>query len=387
MWMPKLSFSLLNLSFSLPNLNWFGGFSQKALYSKVSNKVSNQVINVVSEKVKPRNRNMINISTPSHTSGIKQSFSIDTTQFESTGIRMAIMASSGNGKSYLGGVICEQILENKGVLVLIDPEGECFTLATQYPIMIVGKSRIPEPKAPESAKDKQHREAINAAIVKLDLTQATNEEIREILDAVLKGGISVIWDLSDEALDEIQQDIYTIIATQLRLAQIDQRKRITLVVDEAQTFAPQSIEGGKPKLINNYTYLSISKVLAKRGRKYGIDTIWLTQRPQSINKDILTQCNAFFFGCFQHPLDLKAIQVFMSAAGITDDNIKALKQGSFYFYSQATTLINKVGPRICKPGGGTPSSKNTRSASKEEVMSKIAAFNKKPKSSSISFNY
>src|ERR1044072_6531442 len=69
---------------------------------------------------------------------VAKNFSVPLEAFATTGERDAILASSGMGKSYLTGVVLEETLEIGCLVCVIDPEGEHFTLAARYPMMIIG---------------------------------------------------------------------------------------------------------------------------------------------------------------------------------------------------------------------------------------------------------
>ena len=60
--------------------------------------------------------------------------------------------------------------------------------------------------------------------------------------------------------------------------------RTIFVIDEAQNYAPEPAS----KKIPSYRWM---KVIASEGRKFNIALLVMTQRPQYLSKDILTQCN------------------------------------------------------------------------------------------------
>ena len=260
---------------------------------------------------------------------VAKNFSIPLDAFAATGERDAILASSGMGKSYLTGVLLEETLENGGVVCVIDPEGEHFTLAARYPMLIIGGDQGTLP-LDELA---------------IDL----------YIEAMLQNRLSAVFDLSD-FLDEEQQHLYGKIVDCLFNAETKYRQKIRLVVEEAQIYAPQrmaatSVKRGKKGSIDP---VQASQKIAKRGRKRAIDSLWATQRPASLNKDILSQCNRFWFGGITSEQDYKAIKPFLTEAGISFAAIKALKPGEFYYYAKGETVQIKVRKRHCKHAGATP---------------------------------
>jgi len=283
---------------------------------------------------------------------VSPKFSVPLDAFAATGERDAILASSGMGKSYLTGVILEETLENNMLVCVIDPEGEHFTLAERYPMLIIGGEHAALPLE-ESA---------------IDL----------YIETMLQHRLSAVFDLS-EYLDEEQQQLYGLIADALFNAEQQYRTKIRLVVEEAQIYAPQRMGGGgapranknKKKMIDP---VNASQKIAKRGRKRAIDSLWATQRPASLNKDILSQCNRFWFGGIQSEQDYKAIRPFLNEAGISFQAIKSLKPGEFFYYAKGETVLLKVRKRHCKHAGATPEAGlNFRPAADGEMSAAMKA--------------
>jgi hypothetical protein len=266
---------------------------------------------------------------------ISRFFSVSMDDYMATGERDAILASSGMGKSYLTGVIAEETLENGGLLCVIDPEGEYFTMAERYPMLIVGGEN---------------------AMVPMD-----EEAIDLYVQAMLETNLSVVFDLS-EYLDHEQQELYAQIADILFHQETIHRKKVRIIVEEAQIYAPQrmaSSPGGSKAKKKTTDPVNASQKLAKRGRKRAIDSLWATQRPASLSKDILSQCNRFWFGGIQAEQDYKAIKPYLTEAGISFNDVKALQPGEFYFYSKGMTKLIKVRKRHCKHAGATPEAQQT----------------------------
>jgi len=261
---------------------------------------------------------------------VGKNFEVPLAAWATTGERDAILASSGMGKSYLTGVIIEQTLENNGIVCIIDPEGEHFTLAERYPMMIIGGEHGNLPIEEES----------------LDI----------FIEAMLQHRLSIVFDLS-EYLDAEQQHLYGVIAEHLFNLEQKYRMKVRLVVEEAQIYAPQRMaatairRGGKKALKDP---VQASQKIAKRGRKRAIDSLWATQRPASLNKDILSQCNRFWFGGITSEQDYKAIKPFLTEAKITFADVKALKPGEFYYFGKGETKLIQVRKRMCKHAGATP---------------------------------
>jgi|SRR5882672_4711818 len=255
---------------------------------------------------------------------VSEGFSVDLEPFRSTGERDAILASSGMGKSYLTGVLMEETLETGGLLCVIDPEGEHWTLGERYPILIIGGDHAALP--------------------------LEEERFEEYFETVLEKGVSILFDLSHEVHSN-QQKIYVAIVAALFPLEDKHKRKIRFVVDEARIYAPQK---GMSVAKGEENSLSMSQNVAQLGRKRGIDSLWATQRPANINKDILSQCNRFWFGGISTTNDYNAIKSFLDDAGISLTEIRSLKRGEFLFFANGETTKLIVRKRHCRHSASTP---------------------------------
>ena len=268
---------------------------------------------------------------------VANDFQIALDDWTESGDRDAILASSGMGKSYLAGVLMEELIEAGVPVFIIDPEGENYTLAERYPLLIVGG---------------EHR------TVNLNLDDATPEAIENVIQTVLSQGVSIIFDLSNRTVKE-QRLLFTLIVGRLFALQDRQehRRPVKLIVEEARLFAPQKATG-LPEL-DGETCLSVFEDIATRGRKRGINMLLATQRPASIHKDILSQCNRWWFGGMSSTQDCNAMKAYLSEAGITEEQIRELEPGNFYYYAHGKTVKLKSRTRKCTHGGATPAQQLT----------------------------
>jgi uncharacterized protein len=282
-----------------------------------------------------------------HTLPLQLPFSLNPSHFETTGARDAILASSGMGKSFLTGVLMEETLLHGGLVCVIDPEGENHTLAERFPLLIVGGEQ---------------------ATVDLNLDTADSEDYRALLETVLTEGISVLFDLSGRP-NRRQQALYRDIVVTLFLMQEDPQlqRPIKLIVEEARIYAPQKGLSAK----DGPTSLTVSEDIATRGRKRGIDLLIASQRPAGVNKDVLSQCNRFWFGGMQSTQDAEAMEPYLKDAGITFEEIRQLEPGEFYYSFQGKTQKVKVRPRLCTHGGTTPKAKRSRPVATQDDLPAI----------------
>lgn len=299
---------------------------------------------------------------------ISKSFYLDTSLWKGSGDRDAILASSGMGKSYLAGVILEELIECGGLLFIIDPEGEYYTLKDKYPMLIVGGEH---------------------ANIDYDLDNPDYNKMISLIETVVRAGTSIIFDLS-ERLDSDKQTLFTIIGCSLFLVMDNKsiRRPLKFVVDEAQVFAPQmskslpSINFNLKESDDNNSKidcLTVCKMFATRARKRGINLMWMTQRLAGISKDILGQCNRWWFGGVRSEQDYKAVKAYLENAGISEDLIRNLGKHEFYFWADGADAVKiKSRKRKCKHGGETPmSALSNKIASKSDYQNIIESLNRR----------
>jgi hypothetical protein len=220
-----------------------------------------------------------------------------------TGARDAVLASSGQGKSYLTGVIIEETL-NSGVPVgIFDPEGEYWPLAECYPMVVVG-----------------HNVPMVAAGAEL------------YAKALVELKCPIIFDFAKTEMTENQYvDFFAEVGQAIFMAAKKHHKFCKLVIDEAQLFCPQN--GG------NRDALDVCEKIAKRGRKMCLDALFSTQRPASINKNIISQCNRFFIGGVKGELDFNAVKPYLMNAGIDQQAILGAAPGQFYLFGEGQSTV------------------------------------------------
>src|SRR5205085_12277012 len=122
--------------------------------------------------------------------------------------------------------------------------------------------------------------------------------------------------------------------------------------------------------LDGETCLSVLEDIATRGRKRGLNLLVATQRPASISKDILSQCNRWWFGGMTSTQDCKAMKDYLSEAGISEEQIRELERGNFYYYAHGKTVKLKSRTRKCRHGGSTPTTQTllTKRPSKAQVQ-------------------
>ena len=239
-------------------------------------------------------------------------------EFTSTGLRAFLVSSSGFGKSYALGVLCEEALETGLSVVGVDPEGELWTLKERYSTIVVGGEHSDVP------------------------VTSSHVLLRELLEtALVQRGFALVFDLS-ELLHRDQEQLFTLLGEELFVLKRRHRGTVLLAVGEAHLFAPQrgsSLSG------------DMAEELAQRGRKRGIWTAWVTQRSAAISKEVISQCNLLLTGHLEHQLDYDAVKSRLPKECSFQDLAK-LTSGRFYVIPSGKVVA--VRQRRVTHGGGTP---------------------------------
>ncbi len=169
-----------------------------------------------------------------------------------------ITGKSGSGKSNSASVIAEELLENGYNLLIVDTEGEYFGLKERYELLHVGADDYCD-------------------------VQVGPEHAEKIAEIAIKRNMPVILDVSGyfevvEAMELIEK-----VVTHLYKLEKEERKPFLLMVEEMQEYLPQ--KGGGTDLAK------LLERVAKRGRKRGLGICGMSQRPSSVDKDFITQCD------------------------------------------------------------------------------------------------
>lgn len=169
-----------------------------------------------------------------------------------------ITGKSGSGKSNSASVIAEELLENNYNLLIVDPEGEYYGLKEKYEILHVG----------------------NDELCDVQVTPAHAEQLAEI---ALERNMPIILDVSDYLDADEASELIANVVRELFQKEKDVRKPFLLMIEEMQEYLPQ--QGGNSELSE------LLERVAKRGRKRGLGMLGMSQRPSSVDKDFITQCD------------------------------------------------------------------------------------------------
>lgn len=246
--------------------------------------------------------------------------------------RCCIIGQSGSGKSYMIGVLSEELCRNGLPFLIIDTEGEYGSLKSAFSLIRVGGSGAD-----------------------LDI----DTDYWKLLETSISRRIPVIFDLSDTV--EKAQAVSKLLGV---LYKIEERKKspYLVIVEEADQFAPQS--GRRPG--------NIIEEISVRGRKRGVGLVVATQRPAAISKNVLAQCSYGFIGKLTIENDLNAVSVLVgSRAALL--RIPKFSSGEFMPFGLGSTDQILVRGRSVVHGGSTPviSGGKTTEKSLEKIIREL----------------
>jgi hypothetical protein len=230
--------------------------------------------------------------------------------------RTCVLGSSGSGKSYAVGVLCEELCKNGVPFAIVDTEGEHTGLKEKYEVMWVGEE-----------------EGCDLSWESVDLADLASQA-PDIAPLVL--------DVSD--LANPKEKVASFIGA-LYNTLTERRTPYLVVVEEADKFVPQYGER-----------VPIFAEAARRGRKRGMGLMIASQRPSLVDKNVLSQCGNQLIGKLIIQNDLQSVAQFFPGKGLPKE-LTSLSAGQFFAmggFSPAPTLVS-VRRRVTRPGGVTPS--------------------------------
>lgn len=236
----------------------------------------------------------------------------------------AILARKGAGKTYTGAVLFEEDVANGIPAVALDPMGAFWGLRASAD----GKSE----GLPVTILGGEHGDA------PLERTGG-----KLVADLVVEQPSWYVLDLSGLETNAAQDQFAADFAERLYRAKANaaQRQPLHLIIDEADSFAPQRAKG-RERMLGAY------EAIARRGRIRGIGSTFITQRPAVLNKNVLTQSEIVITLQITSPQDRKAVREW--AEGHADksqideylDALASLKRGQAWVWSPSLDLFRQV---------------------------------------------
>jgi hypothetical protein len=259
---------------------------------------------------------------------LSEDYVIDTDDYRKEGLRIAILAMSGHGKSNVAADIVEDVLDQKGQAIILEPITEWHTLKARYNNVVT----------------------VGGEFQDLPLE---HDFAREYVHASLENGVNLVVNVSDLEEESEQRKFVADFLWNLYRSEQKYRRVIFLAVEEADTWAPQMWDQSSRQS------LARMSLIAKHGRKIGIFPIFITQRPADFHKSPLSQCNVILFGKFTSSADLDTKTGIMYVVKklhilIEEKDVISLETGEFIVWDKFGVHRIKVRKRTCPHGADTP---------------------------------
>lgn len=224
----------------------------------------------------------------------------------------AILAKRGVGKTYTASVMAEEMIKAKQQVVIIDPIGVWWGL-----------------RAGANGSD----EGLEIIVMggehgDIPLESTAGETIA---DFVVESGRCVLLDLSLFRKGEMIRFMEKFSETIYRR----NRTPLHLMIDEADTFAPQKVMRGE----GAERLLGAMEDIVRRGRARGLGVTLVTQRAAVLNKNVLTQAEVLVCLRTIAPQDLAAAEAWIHVHGTQEErdtlmqSLPSLPIGTAWFWS------------------------------------------------------
>ncbi|MFB6204406.1 MAG: helicase HerA domain-containing protein [Candidatus Nanohaloarchaea archaeon] len=334
----------------------------------------------------------------------------------------AVLAQTGAGKSYLTGVLIEELLESDYPILILDPHGEYSSLklpnedsdeprgyeVREYsPNTDVNSEALPlsfsslnmskkelQTLIPDSLTNSQMGVLYNA-MKRLD-EKDEDYSLNDLMDAVSHEDSTAKWNLlnyleqledtglfSEDPVDlenllepgratvvnlravepeAAEMTVYMLAKKLFDLRKTNDIPPFITVIEEAHNFVP---EKGFGQALSN----DIMRKIASEGRKFGLGLGVISQRPARIDKNVLSQANTQFILRVTNPNDLKAIS--KSFEGITSEvesMIKSLPPGVAFVLGNEYPVMTDVRTRKSRHGGETQTADDYVESEKVEMF-------------------
>jgi hypothetical protein len=231
----------------------------------------------------------------------------------------ALLGRRGSGKTYGSGKLAELFLDAGAQIVVLDPIGVWYGLRLSadgqhkgFSIPVFGGEHGDIPLEPQAG----------ALIAKL----------------LVEERFSAVLDVSTFRKEQRKQFV-TDFAEELMHRKKTSRSAMHVFFEESQLFVPQHVSGKEARMVGAF------EDLIKLGRNYGIGASLISQRPQSVNKDVLNQTEVLLAFQMTGPQERKTIDGWISDKGIDEklsDVLPSLKVGYARLWSPQWLGVSKT---------------------------------------------
>lgn len=231
---------------------------------------------------------------------------------------LATIGRKGAGKTYLATMIAEQMLDNEAQVIVMDPVGNWWGLRVDADgkskgkeIFVIGGDHGDVPLVPEAGA--------------------------RIAQLLVEKNISAILDVSSFRLGEHKRFAAEFAEEFFHLKK-SHRSPVHIFIEEAQRLIPQRVGPDEARMVGAF------EQIVRLGRNYGIGCTLVTQRPQSVNKEVLSQVECLCVLQVTGPHERKALEDWVQEVGADRKLIKelpGLARGEGYVWSPSWLRIYK----------------------------------------------
>jgi hypothetical protein len=214
-----------------------------------------------------------------------------------------------SGKTYAAGKLVEGLFLIGAPVIVFDPVGNWYGLRLSANGKSAGLS-IP---------------VFGGLHGDVPLEPAAGELLGKLL---VERNMSAVVDVSAFTQGEMKRFVADFAETLYHHAKNHRVPRM-IVLEEAQLFAPQMAKGQE-------RMLGAIERIVRLGRNFGLGSCMISQRPQSINKEVLNQVECLFVGQLNAVHERKAIEAWVLGHGVEKswtDRLPELQQGNMMVWS------------------------------------------------------
>ena len=229
---------------------------------------------------------------------------------------LAAIGRKGAGKTYLATMLAEQMLDANAQVIALDPVGNWWGLrvgadgrSKGKEIFVIGGEHGDVPIVPEAG----------ARIARL----------------LIEKSVSAVLDVSGFRLGE-RKRFCTEFGEELFHLKKRKQTPVHIFIEEAQLVIPQRVGPDEARMVGAF------EQIIRLGRNYGIGCTLVTQRPQSVNKEVLSQVECLCVLQVTGPHERKALEEWVQEVGADRKlvgELPSLAQGEGYVWSPSWLRI------------------------------------------------
>lgn len=223
-----------------------------------------------------------------------------------------IIGVSGSGKSNSGAVFMEEFLKKNVPILVLDAKHEYYTLKELYKITVIGDYKNYDEKLSTSDP-----EALASRIV----------HERE--------SMIISFAFADEKVDILS--FSTKLLSKLYELEMKETYPIMIFIEEAQNYIPQYPSALQKPL------MEIVKKIALMGRSIGLGACFISQRPQQLNKSIITQATHMILHKVVYPTDVDIYaELIPFERKVIDSTVSKLPKGKCVYVNNGKAAERQI---------------------------------------------